>query len=183
MSDQDARILPRLYATLDTIELDKSNPGEVFALLAQIRRIKGKTAFSGAPGAAPASSAPSEEISLALGDRTLEVRLRGIAIMLERVHHRRPEIAAAMNRIRLAFTVPNSKVQRADLLALIVVMKDLIDARPAAATVNVYGNPGNLYANNTANAANGIFDEQMRQRAESLKEAMKNIHAQTWPGR
>lgn len=189
MSDQDTRILPRLYAMLETVDLD--NAREVANIVGQIRRIKGAKAFTGGAGLA------SEEISLALDDRNFEVRLRSVAIMLSRVSHRRPDVAQAMTRVQAAFTTAGGKVLRKDLLVLIVVMKDLVDARApvdpvARAWMNVQATTTNSDAANAtarqqADAAANA--EQMRnfaRHADFLRAAMEELRRSSsmtdvWP--
>lgn len=188
MSDQDTRILPRLYAMLETVDLD--NAREVANIVGQIRRIKGAKAFTGG------SSLASEEISLALDDRNFEVRLRSVAIMLSRVSHRRPDVAQAMSRVQTAFTAPGGKVQRKDLLTLIVVMKDLIDLRASADPVTqawenlrrgTNSEAVNAAARQQADAfANAEQIREFTRQAEFLRTAMEELRRSTtmtgvWP--
>jgi hypothetical protein len=114
MSDRVARLLPRLLESLDTIDGDS----EIANIVRQIR--------TNEPGYFARSAHASETmVSLDYGDRDMNVRLRGLGIMLRLVAYPDPEIQAALHRAREAMILLGM-VDPRDLVITMACLRDVI---------------------------------------------------------
>lgn len=129
MSERDTRLLPRLIASLDTLD----NDAEIAGVVRQIRRIAGAGFFErGVPDVIPI---PVGEIWLDHPDREIAVRIRGLGLMLRLASDPHPDIAAALHRTREAM-ISGGAVACRDLVVTLGCLRDII-VREGERRVNV----------------------------------------------
>jgi hypothetical protein len=117
MSDRDLRLLPRLLGCLDTLETDAE-------IIATVRRIQ--ATFPGHfTRLANLFDAGIGDVCLDYGDREMNIRLRGLGIMLRLVSYPDPVVQAALLRTREAMIVLGN-VNPRDLVITLACLRDVI---------------------------------------------------------
>jgi hypothetical protein len=122
MDDRGARLLPRLFARLDTVESE----GEIASTVLCIRAMAGPAAFSGA-----LIGANEDTVPLTHPDRRVVARLRSLSTMLRYAGPADDEGEALLQRVARALW-DGTPVERADLLVVLAYLPDLLRARAPA---------------------------------------------------
>jgi hypothetical protein len=119
MNERDSRLLPRLIASLDTLD----NEAEIVGAVRQIRRVAGADFFRNlVPDVIPIVT---DDVSLDHPDREIAMRLRGLGLILRLATHPHPDVSAALYRTREAM-IAGTHVSRSDLLITVACLRDMI---------------------------------------------------------